>query len=290
MGGVASLLPMTLSFFEIGSLALIGFPFLTGFYSKDVILEVAYARYSVSGNFAYWCGTAAALFTSYYSFRLLFLTFFGQTRAFKSTIKNVHEAPLLMATPLILLAFGSIFIGYLMKDMMIGLGTDFWGNAIFSLPEKALWVESEYIPQGVKMIPLFCGAFGAWFAYCINVSETMFTYQLKTSYLGRVLYTFLNKRWLFDKVYNAFIGLPTLNFGYQVSFRSLDKGLLEWVGPSGVLTTVPMIARRISHVHSGYVYNHAFVILIGLTALVAFHSMAIVDVRLFILYPLILLF
>ena len=290
MGGVAGLLPMTLGFFEIGSLALIGFPFLTGFYSKDVILEVAYARYSVSGNFAYWCGTFAALFTSYYSFRLLFLTFFGQTRGFKASIKGLHEAPLLMATPLILLAFGSIFVGYLAKDMMIGLGTDFWGSAIFSLPEKGLWVESEYIPQGVKMIPLFCGAFGAWIAYCVNVSESMLTYQMKTSYVGRQLYTFLNKRWLFDKVYNAFIGYPALNFGYQVSFRSLDKGLFEWVGPSGIIRTMPAIARKLSVLQSGFLYHYAFVILIGLTLLIAFHSFSICDVRLLVLYPIIFLF
>ncbi len=288
MGGVAALLPMTLVFFEIGSLALIGFPFLTGFYSKDVILEVAYARYAISGNFAYWCGSFAALFTSYYSFRLLFLTFFGETRGFKKTIENVHEAPLLMATPLILLAFGSVFIGYLMKDMMIGLGTDFWGNAIYNLPEKALWVESEYIPQGVKMIPVFAGAFGAIIAYGINVSEPMLAYRLK--YQESDLYKFLNKRWLFDRVYNAWIGVPSLIFGYQVSFRSLDKGLFEWVGPSGFIRTVPQITRQFSQLQSGYLYHYAFVILIGLTFLIAFNSFSVFDARLFILYPLIFLF
>jgi NADH:ubiquinone oxidoreductase subunit 5 (subunit L)/multisubunit Na+/H+ antiporter MnhA subunit len=290
MGGVAVLLPMTLVFFEIGSLALIGFPFLTGFYSKDVILEVAYARYSVSGQFAYWCGTFAALFTSYYSFRLLFLTFLGKTRAFRPSIESLHEAPFFMAIPLILLAFGSIFIGYSMKDMLIGLGTDFWGTAIFSLPEKGLWVESEYIPQGVKMIPIFCGAFGAWFAYCINVLEGMGTYRAKTSWLGRQLYTFLNKRWVFDKVYNVFIAYPTLKFGYEVTFRSLDKGFFEWVGPSGVLTTVPQITKKMSKIQSGYIYHYAFVILIALTCLIGFHGFNICDARLFVLFPLLFLF
>ena len=290
MGGVASLLPMTLSFFEIGSLALIGFPFLTGFYSKDVILEVAYARYSVSGQFAYWCGSLAALFTSYYSFRLLFLTFFGETRGFLSTVRGVHEAPLLMATPLILLAFGSIFVGFLMKDMMIGLGTDFWGSAIFSLPEKGLWVESEYIPQGVKMIPIFSGAFGAWFASIINLSETMWTYRVKTSRLGRLLYTFFNKRWMFDKVYNAYIGYPIANFGYQVSFRTLDKGLFEWVGPSGVIQTMPMIANTLGRLQSGYLYHYAFVTLIGLTLFIACQSVSFIDARLFLVYPILVLF
>jgi NADH:ubiquinone oxidoreductase subunit 5 (subunit L)/multisubunit Na+/H+ antiporter MnhA subunit len=177
-----------------------------------------------------------------------------------------------------------------MKDMMIGCGTDFWGTALFSLPEKGLWVESEYIPQGVKMIPLFCGIFGAWVAYCINITESMFTYQLKTSFIGRQLYTFFNKRWLFDKVYNVFVGYPTLNFGYQVSFRSLDKGFFEWVGPSGIIQTMPRIAQKLSVLQSGYLYHYAFVTVLGLTAFIAFHSLNIFDVRLFVLYPLIFLF
>jgi NADH-ubiquinone oxidoreductase chain 5 len=113
MGGIAQLLPFTYSMMWIGSLALIGFPFLTGFYSKDVILEVAYANYTISGNFAYWLGVVSALFTSYYSFRLLFLTFLGQSNAYKSSLKNVHDAPPLMAIPLIILAFGSFDFTFL---------------------------------------------------------------------------------------------------------------------------------------------------------------------------------
>ena len=119
MGGVVKLLPFTYAMMFIGSLALIGFPFLTGFYSKDVILEVAYAKYTIGGNFAYWLGVLSALFTSYYSFRLLFLTFLGPVNSFKANLKDVHEAPQLMAWPLIILAFGSIFVGYMAKDMMI---------------------------------------------------------------------------------------------------------------------------------------------------------------------------
>jgi NADH:ubiquinone oxidoreductase subunit 5 (subunit L)/multisubunit Na+/H+ antiporter MnhA subunit len=290
MGGAGALLPMSLSFFEIGSLALIGFPFLTGFYSKDVILEVAYAHYSVNGQFCYWAGVCAAFFTSYYSFRLLFLTFLGNSRAFKATIRNLHEAPAIMALPLILLAFGSIFIGYILKDMMIGLGTDFWGSSLFTLPQKGLWVESEYIPQGVKMIPLFCGAFGAWIGYSVNILEPMLTYEFKTTLIGRNLYTFLNRSWLFEKVYNCFIGRPALNFAYQVSFRTLDKGFFELVGPTGVIKVMPYLANRLSTLQSGFIYHYAFVVLIGLTFFIGLNSFAIFDIRLLILYPLIFLF
>ena len=206
MGGLSQILPFTYAMMLIGSLALIGFPFLTGFYSKDVILELAYTKYTVSGHFAFWLGSLSVLFTSYYSFRLLFLTFLGNTNAFKQDIKHAHDAPFLMAAPLIVLAFGSLFVGYLSKDMMIGLGTDFWGQSIFVLPENSNLCESEFsTPQIVKFLPLLFSALGAGIAFAINNHHNSFVYGLKTSSLGTRFYTFLNKRWLFDKVFNEFV-------------------------------------------------------------------------------------
>ncbi|RYX81881.1 NADH-quinone oxidoreductase subunit L, partial [bacterium] len=155
MGGVVKLLPFTYGMMLIGSLSLTGFPFLTGFYSKDTILELAFANYTICGNFVYWLGAICVLFTSYYSFRLLFLAFLSPTNLYKSSLKKTHDAPFIMALPLILLAFGSIFVGYLGKDMMIGLGTNFWGNSLFVLPKNIYLLESEYIPQTQKMVPLF---------------------------------------------------------------------------------------------------------------------------------------
>ena len=281
MGGVAQLLPFTYAMMVIGSLALIGFPFLTGFYSKDVILEVAYAKYTLSGNFAYWLGSLSALFTSYYSFRLLFLTFFGPLQAkgaqltysnsFKQSIAHAHDAPLIMAIPLILLAFGSIFVGYLGKDMMIGLGTNFWGNALYTLPQNSILLESEYIPQSIKFVPLFFSLFGAIIAYQINLSDQgiVRTYFVKTSVLGRQLYTFLNKRWLFDKVYNDFLVRKALSFGYEVSFKTLDKGVIEILGPYGISQTFQKLSRQMSKIQSGFVYHYALSMLIGLTAFIA---------------------
>ena len=168
----------------IGSLALIGFPFLTGFYSKDVILEVAYAKYTVAGTFTYWLGAVSALFTSYYSFRLLFLTFIGPVNSLKDSLKHVHDAPFLMGFPLFLLAFGSIFVGYLAKDMMIGMGTQFWGNALFMGPDHGLLVESEYIPQAIKYIPILFSFLGFLFALNLNLLGASFSYSLKTSTFG----------------------------------------------------------------------------------------------------------
>ena len=261
MGGLVKLLPFTYSMMVIGSLALIGFPFLTGFYSKDVILEIAYAKYTLSGNFAYWLGRISALLTSYYSFRLLFLRFLGPINALKGSMTNVHDAPPLMAFPLILLAIGSIFVGYIAKDMMIGLGSDFWGNALFRLPQNAVLLESEYIPQSIKYIPIIFSILGACIAWNINLLGSNVAYNLKTNVVGRKLYIFLNKRWFFDKVYNDLFAEPALSLGYHISFKTLDKGFIELVGPTGIMQTVRQLLHQIKNLQSGYIYHYALVML-----------------------------
>ena len=270
MGGLSQILPFTYSMMLIGSLALIGFPFLTGFYSKDVILELAYTKYTISGNFAFWLGSLSVLFTSYYSFRLLFLTFLENTNAFKHDIKHAHDAPLLMAAPLIVLALGSLFVGYLCKDMMIGLGTDFWGQSIFVLPDNSNLCESEFsTPQIVKFIPLLFSALGAGIAFGINNHRNDFVYSLKTSQVGSHLYTFFNKRWLFDKVFNEFVAQSVLRFGYSISFVTLDKGVIELLGPYGIATTMRTLSKRVSSLQSGLIYHYAFIMLIALTILIS---------------------
>ena len=270
MGGIVQLVPFTYSMMLIGSLSLVGFPFLTGFYSKDAILEFAYAYCSISGNFAYWLGSMSVCFTSYYSFRLLFLTFLGENNGHKSSVIHAHDAPIIMAIPLIILAFGSIFVGYLAKDMMIGLGTSFWGNALFTLPKNGLLLESEYIPQYIKFIPLIGTASGAIVSYFINMGDSSIAYSMKTSFIGQKLYTFLNKRWLFDKVYNEFIALPSLRFGYEVSFKAMDKGIIEMFGPYGIIYAFQNFFVNIRNLQTGYIYHYALFMLVGLSALIAF--------------------
>ena len=261
MGGLASLLPFTYAMMLIGSLSLIGFPFLTGFYSKDVILELAYTNYTVSGNFAFWLGSISVLFTSYYSFRLLYLTFLGPTNAFKSSLAQCHDAPLLMAIPFILLAFGSIFVGFLAKDMMIGLGTSFWGN---SLSQNEFLVESEFAtPVAIKLIPLAFSTMGAYLA-------TRSLFLLKMTSFGQTIYSMLNKRWLFDKVYNAYIVNPSLAFGYIISLKTLDKGVFEHLGPYGLAMSFRELAKQVSHLQSGFVYHYALVMLIGLILFITY--------------------
>jgi len=165
MGGLINLLPFTYSMILIGSLALMGFPFLSGFYSKDVILETAYASYSISGHFAFWLGSLSALFTSFYSVRLIFLTFLNDINSSKVIIQGVHDAPFLMALPMMLLSIFSIFIGYFTKDIFVGLGTPFWGNSLsFSATNYLIFIEIEFLPFYIKILPVIFSTSGTFLA------------------------------------------------------------------------------------------------------------------------------
>lgn len=268
MGGMIQLLPLTYAMILIGSLALVGFPFLTGFYSKDMILEVAYSKYTISGNFAYWIGSICVLFTSYYSFRVIFLSFVNPTNALKNSVKKVHESSLLLCFPLIILAFGSIFVGYLAKDMMVGLGTDFWGNALFQHPQYSCI--SEFIPQSVRISPMILTFLGAVIAFFINSKNFHGFFQNLSSRRGFIVfYTFLNQRWFFDKVYHDLFIKKVFDFGYETSFKSFDKGILEILGPTGIVQTFVRLMNESKNFQSGFVYHYALLMLIGLTLFIA---------------------
>ena len=267
MGGTVQLLPFTYGMMLIGSMSLVGFPFLTGFYSKDVILELAAARYTFSADFASTLGSVCVFFTAYYSFRLLLLTFLVGNASFKSTVQNTHDAPLLMAIPLCILAAGSIFVGYLLSEMMIGLGSPFWGSALFTLPQHVCLLESEYCTQTQKMSPLFFTVGGGLCAVFFNHMQRKTAYHWKITAAGRQIYAFLNKRWYFDLVYNS-IARQVLHFGYAVSFKALDKGSFEMIGPLGISRTFQRLSYEISKLQSGMIYHYAVVMLCGLTALI----------------------
>jgi proton-translocating NADH-quinone oxidoreductase chain L len=289
MGGLAQVLPYTYGMIVIGSLALTGFPFLTGFYSKDVILELAYAKYSLSGNFIYIMGALSVFFTSYYSFRLLFLGFYGDTNINRSSAPGIHDAPFVLGFPLAPLAGGSIFIGFTLKDAMIGMGTPFWAESLLTLPTHSLMVESEYIPQSIKYLPLILTLLGGVVAYLVNILMSPTTYEFKITPVGRYFYIFFNKRWLFDKVYNDIIGKAFLYFGYHYSFKLLDKGVVEILGPFGISRSVIRVAQEFQRLQTGYVYHYAVVMLMGLVLIIGalgfWNSLSYwIDTRLYIIY------
>nr|YP_009317212.1 NADH dehydrogenase subunit 5 [Palpitomonas bilix]YP_009317273.1 NADH dehydrogenase subunit 5 [Palpitomonas bilix]BAV82380.1 NADH dehydrogenase subunit 5 [Palpitomonas bilix]BAV82441.1 NADH dehydrogenase subunit 5 [Palpitomonas bilix] len=263
MGGLAQIIPFTYVMMVIGSLSLMGFPFLTGFYSKDVILEIAYAKYSFAGTFSHWLGCISAFFTAFYSFRLLYLTFIQNTNAYKRVIEHAHESSFVMLLPLILLSFGSIFVGYLTKDMIIGLGTSFWGNSIFTLPTNITMVDAEFLPYYIKLIPVILSLSGAVISLLVYHFMSQILFNVQTSFIGRHLYIFFNKKWFFDKIYNYFFVQHVLRFGYSITFKSLDKGLIEFLGPYGIANVVSRVSSLTSALHTGYIYHYAFVMFVG---------------------------
>jgi NADH-ubiquinone oxidoreductase chain 5 len=253
MGGLVQLIPFTYCMMLVGSLALMGFPFLTGFYSKDVIIEVAYAKYTISGHFAHWFGCLSAFFTAFYSFRLVYLTFLARPNGLKGVLGHAHELPLTMGIPLIVLSFGSIFWGYLTKDLIVGLGTDFWQNSIFVLPQNYILIESEFIPSYIKLIPTILSFGGAILAIILNHYYAALMYNNSLSVVGLKLYAFLNKKWYFDKLYNEFVNKPLVSFGYFVSFRTIDKGIVEMLGPFGAVSSFSSLMKKISKLQTGYI-------------------------------------
>lgn len=231
-GGLSILLPFTSIMLLIGSLSLMGLPFLTGFYSKDLILEIAYSKYTVSGHFAYWLGLTTATLTSFYSYRLFYFTFLYENNSFKKVAQNIHELPFKMAFPLFILAIGSVFLGYFSKDLFVGIGTDFWNQSIFILPENSNQIEAEFIPHIYKLLPFFSTMFA------ITLANFLFEYNIpwstKNLYDFSGLHKFFTYKWYFDTIYNTFLVVPIFKYIYRYLFKSVDKRFLEFFGPFGL--------------------------------------------------------
>ena len=295
MGGLVNLLPFTYCMMFIGSLALMGFPFLTGFYSKDIILELTYSKYTLTSNFVYWLGLISAFFTSFYSFRLLYLTFWVKPNMYKRVAMFVAESSIFMLFPLFILSLGSIFIGYITKDMFLGLGTNFWGTSIFNLVTNVTVLNGEFMPYSIKLIPLFFSFFGAFFIYYNNYLLLNFNY-FKISLKFKWLYTFLIKKWYFDTIYNKFIVYNFILLGF-VTLKDIDRGLIEIIGPLGVVRLINYLTKYIKILQSGYIFNYIFVMVIGLILIFIYISFNIffwyvnfIDLRFYIICILIILF
>jgi proton-translocating NADH-quinone oxidoreductase chain L len=267
--GLGKLFMFTYTFILIGSLALAGFPFLTGFYSKDAILELSFANYSWVGAFTHTLGLLAALCTSIYSFRLLHLTFLNSKNSYKLYVSSAHEAPFTMAFPLFVLSFGAIFIGYMTKDFMIGLGTDAWNGVIFVSHSNSFLVEAEFLFAYQKHLPFFLGLLGAIFAYFLVNSSLpllwkryVFSFLKNFSSLYLNFYRFLSAKWHFDQVYNEFVVHKLMNVGYRNTFLTLDKGYIETLGPYGFSALISSLSSTFSNKLTGYLYHYALVFIL----------------------------
>lgn len=314
-GGLQQTLLFSYTALLIGTLALVGTPFLTGFYSKDVILEFAYARYSVAAHFSYILTCFSVFTTSYYSFRLLFFCFntgifygpqrqqtidnkqnaYSQRRLAQSSkytnmykqYSNVQDADLVMSGVLFMLVIGSIYAGWLFRSMFIGLGSDFWNNSLFIKPNNGLMVEAEFLPQFIKIIPLILTLVGGLLAYLFSVVWVPYAYRLAATYF-RTLYLFLNQRWLYDKLLNEAIGYS----GYKLGFgfvQVFDKGLLEMlpIFGLGLPKFLKSVYIRLGATQSGLIYHYATIMILAalcaLTILSFTNLILFIDFRIFVL-------
>lgn len=244
MGGLKNLLPFTYAIILIGSLALIGFPFLAGFYSKDIILEASGSIYTNVGLFSYILGILAAFCTSFYSTRLLFLVFLANSNGNKQVILNAHEGNWRMSLPLFILSVLSITIGYISKELFIGFGTDFWGSSIFIYSENYILTDIEFLQLQYKLLPLIVTIFGAASAYFLYSSQLLSYYKFKNSMFAKNLFNFFNKKWYFDRVYNGYVVQKILKESYYFFYQGIDRGMLEKIGPSGISRVILTRAKN----------------------------------------------
>jgi NADH-ubiquinone oxidoreductase chain 5 len=261
MGGLRNLVPFTYSVMTIGSLALIGFPFLAGFYSKDLILELAYGRYSSSSHFSYYLGTFGAFLTAFYSTRLVCLTFLVKPNGYKPVIGFAKETFSYISIALCFLAIPSIFVGFYTKDMIVGVGSDFFGAAIYNNPKILHIFDAEFVEFFYKILPVTLSLFGAGLSFLLYNFQSSILFAIKTSFVGRKVYSFLNKKWFFDKIYNELFGQFFFKFGYTMSYKAIDRGAFEIIGPTGLSTVALNVAHKLHKAQTGSLYHYTLMIL-----------------------------
>ncbi len=267
-GGLISYLPLTYSVMLIASLSLVAFPFMTGFYSKDFIIESAFGKYYISSIAIYYIATIGAMFTTLYSVKVLYLTFLSNPNGPIVNYKQAHaahEGDIYMSLPLIILAIFSIFFGYITKDIFIGLGSDFFSdNSLFIHPKHEIMLDTEFaVPTFYKLLPLF-------FTVSLSILSILFTefyptllIKFKLSNLGYNIFGFFNQRFLVEMFYNKYISGLILDLGAQTT-KVMDKGSVEKFGPFGLEKSVTDISNSINKLSTGVVTSYALYILVGL--------------------------
>ena len=265
MGGVWKKLPYTWVLMIIGTLALTGFPFLSGFYSKDAIIEYAYLRGNTAGYYAVVVGIFTALLTSIYSWRLIFKTFHGTYNNKKLKINTMHESPFVMLTPLIILAIGAIFAGYFFKELFIGHSSSnyFWTDSIkfllpLSLDHPPLWIIYLTPIIVILSIPL---------SYYLFVKNKSITNWLANE--NQPLYNFLLNKWYFDELYDFLFVKPFKKIGIFF-WKNVDIKIIDKFGPDGISNLIKIFSNKAVKFQSGYVYQYAFIMLLGFTALLTY--------------------
>jgi NADH-ubiquinone oxidoreductase chain 5 len=283
-GGLKSFLPLTYSVMLIASLSLVAFPFMTGFYSKDLIIESAYGQFCFSSIVVYFVSTIGAMFTTLYSVKVLYLTFLTNPNGPIVNYKHAHEGDIFMSMPLIILAIFSIFFGYITKDIFIGLGSNFFAdNSIFIHPSHEIMIDTEFaVPVIFKILPLIFTVVLSIISIIISEFAPKTLINFKMSRFGYNIYGFFNQRFLVELFYNKYITDFVLKLGGQTT-KVIDKGSIELVGPFGLEKGLVALSRNIANLDTGVITSYALYILVGLTFYMSIPYLYAIDNNLLII-------
>lgn len=265
MGAVWKKLPYTYVLMIIGTLALTGFPFLSGFYSKDAIIEFAYLKGNTVGYYAAGVGVFTAFLTAIYSWRLIFKTFHGEYNNKSIKIEETHESPLIMLIPLIILSIGAIFAGFIFKDLFISLvdQNNFWAQSILFLEP----LSTEHPPTWFLLITPILVLISIPIAYYLFVKNKSIPEQIVK--INRPLYEFLVNKWYFDELYDYIIIKPSQKIGLFL-WKVCDVKIIDGFGPDGMSMLIKKISQKANKFQSGFIYQYAFVMLLGFSALLTY--------------------
>jgi NADH-quinone oxidoreductase subunit L len=271
MGGIWKKIPQTYALMWIGNLALAGIPFFAGYYSKDMVLEAAFAAHSAVGAYAFLCGMIAAFLTAFYSWRLLILTFHGAPRASEEVMHHVHESPPVMILPLVVLALGAIFAGMIFYPSMVGYSwQQFWRDSILILPREHLNNETimeaaHHVPFWVPLAPTVMGVSGIATAFVLYVLAPDIPGRLADRFNG--LYRFLLNKWYFDELYDRIFVQPAHRLA-RVLWQQGDQGTIDRLGPDGIAAVSRATATAATRLQTGQLAHYAFAMLIGVVVIV----------------------
>ena len=266
MGGIWKKIPVTYALMWVGSLALAGIPFFAGYYSKDLILEAAWAASSNSGYFAFWLGCLAAFLTAFYSWRVLLLTFHGDFNSSKEVLDHVHESPIVMLIPLFVLALGAIFSGWYFYNDFVGYNwKEFWGDSILISEKHKAFKLAHYVPLWVKYLPIILAILGILCAYLFYILNPNLPKILSKKFSP--IYNLFYNKWYFDELYDYFFVKSFIKFG-NFFWKKGDEGTIDRFGPNGISNLVKNISSKSIIIQSGYIYHYAFAMLIGLVVLI----------------------
>ena len=265
MGGVWKKIPYTYSFMIIGTLALTGFPFLSGFYSKDAIIEFAYLKNSTLGFSAAYVGIFVALLTSFYSWRLIFKSFHGEYNNQKIKIESVHDSPMVMLIPLFFLAIGAVFSGFILKEIFIGhdLLYIFWGDSIKFLQP----LSSDHPPTWFLILTPALVVLSIPLSFYVFVKNKTLINSLVE--MNKPLYNFLINKWYFDEMYNYIFVNPLKKTGLYL-WKKVDGEIIDRFGPDGISKVIKYFSLRAVKFQSGFIYQYAFVMLIGFSLILTY--------------------